>query len=133
MSRCLLGGQLLVPWAHPGYGRGELSSSGSPTHPGDSAATAFGSGRTELQLPAQHPNADREALCMTESFPARSDKSVRQETGLRLSRLSAGTNCLTRTGAVRQLTALRTLSSHRRGDLPQFHGDTPFLAISREI
>ena len=31
------------------------------------------------------------------------------------------------------MTALRTLSSHRRGDLSQFHGDSPFLAISREI
>jgi hypothetical protein len=31
------------------------------------------------------------------------------------------------------MTALRTLSSHRRGDLSHFHGDSPFLAISREI
>jgi hypothetical protein len=31
------------------------------------------------------------------------------------------------------MTALRTLSSYPRGDLSQFHGDTPFLAISHEI
>jgi hypothetical protein len=29
---------------------------------------ALGSGRTEFQLPAQRPNADWEALCITESF-----------------------------------------------------------------
>jgi hypothetical protein len=31
------------------------------------------------------------------------------------------------------MTALRTLSSHRRGDLSHFYGNSPFLAISREI
>ena len=52
------GWSTVVAMGNPGYGRGELSSSGSPIHPGDSAAMGFGSDRTEFQLSAQRPNAD---------------------------------------------------------------------------